>query len=288
MRRAPADQTSRRTFGTGTCYPLVDCLVSIPRHALHGFLTPVRLLLAGGARTLSGVLSDGRHASSSSRIKPAYFIVGGVIVVAAVVLGFVFLGGGGGGLIPILGGSPKPPTPEFAFDVTKVTPVATRNEVKHAELQADAEVAADEVTVQMDALYMGAFLDPDNWLDGSYDSVWELFESGASAEAQLQIETLTAGVGAGDAFEQILPDEGTLKTKVLFDQKEQAFSVVAITRFEAVGTGKDGDDVRMTSRGQFVFQQVDGEWRVVSFKVLRDNEVEASASPSASPSGSTA
>ena len=75
---------------------------------------------------------------------------------------------------------------------------------------------------------------------------------------------------------------------MLFDQEEQAFSVVAITRFEAVGTGKDGDDVRMTSRGQFVFQQVDGEWRVVSFKVLRDNEVEASASPSASPSGSTA
>jgi hypothetical protein len=259
-----------------------------PRYALHGFVTPVRLWLIEGARTLSGVLSEGRHASSSSRIKPAYLIVGGVIVVAAVVLGFVFLGGDGGGIIPGLGGSPKPPTPEFAFDVTKVTPVATRNDVKHAELQADAEVAADEVTAQMDALYMGAFLDPDNWLDGSYDSVWELFESGASSEAQSQIETLTAGVGAGDTFEQILPDEGKLKTKVLFDQDEQAFSVVAITRFEAVGTGKDGDDVRMTSRGQFVFQQVDGEWRVVSFKVLRDNEVEASASPSASPSGSTA
>jgi hypothetical protein len=211
-----------------------------------------------------------------------------VVVVAAVVLGFVLLGGDAGGIIPGIGGSPKPPTPEFAFEVTKVTPVATRNDVKHAELQADAETAADEVTTQMDALYLGAFLDPDNWLEGSYDSVWELFESGASAEAQSQIETLTAGVGAGDAFEQILPAKGTLKTKVLFDQKEQAFSVVAVTRFEAVGSGKDGSDVRMTSRGQFVFQQVDGEWRVVSFKVLRDNEVEESVSASTSPSGSTA
>ena len=53
---------------------------------------------------------------------------------------------------------------------------------------------------------MGAFLDPDNWLEGSYDSVWELFESGARREAQSQVETLTAGAGAGDAFEQILPD----------------------------------------------------------------------------------
>lgn len=225
--------------------------------------------------------------SSSSRIKPAYLIVGGVVVVAAVVLGFVFLGGDSSG-IPIFGGSPKPPTPEFAFEVTKVTPVATRNDVKHAELQADAETAADEVTTQMDALYLGAFLDPDNWLEGNYDSVWELFESGASTEAQTQIETLTAGVGAGDTFEQILPDKGTLKMKVLFDQKEQAFSVVAVTRFEAVGTGKDGSDVRMSSRGQYVFQQVDGEWRVVSFKVMRDNEVEAAPSPSSTPSGSTA
>jgi hypothetical protein len=75
---------------------------------------------------------------------------------------------------------------------------------------------------------------------------------------------------------------------LLFDPEEQAFTVVAVSRFEAVGTGKDGDDLRMTSRGQFVFQQVDGEWRVVSFKVLRDNEVEQSVSASTSPSGSTA
>jgi len=43
--------------------------------------------------------------------------------------------------------------------------------------------------------------------------------------------------------------------------------------------------VRMTSRGQFIFQKVDGDWRVVSFKVLRDNEVQ-STTPSAAPSAS--
>ena len=63
--------------------------------------------------------------------------------------------------------------------------------------------------------------------------------------------------------------------------------MVAITRFEAVGSGTDGQDVKMTSRGQYVFQQVDGDWRVVSFKVLRDNEVQApSPSPSPSPTES--
>jgi hypothetical protein len=232
-------------------------------------------------------LSDGRHVSSSSRVKPAYLIVG-VVVVAAVVLGFVLLGGDAGGIIPGVGRNSTPPTPEFAFDVTKVTPVATGNNVEETELQAKAEDAAGEVGTQMDALYMGAFLDPENWLEGSYDSVWELFESAAGTEAQEQIETLTAGVDAGDAFAQIVPDKGTLKAKVLFDQEAHAYSVVAITRFGAVGTGKDGSDVHMTSRGQYIFQRVDGEWRVVSFKVLRHNEVEEASSPSATPSGSTA
>ncbi|MGZ8652039.1 MAG: hypothetical protein ACXWX5_07675 [Actinomycetota bacterium] len=232
-------------------------------------------------------MQDGRHVSRSSRIKPAYLIVGGVVVVAAVVLGFVLLGGADN--IPILGGSPDPPTPEFAFKMTKITPVATSSESKHQDLAVKAEEAADEVDDQMNALYIGAFLEPDNWLEGTYDDVWELFDEGASAEAQSQVDTLTAGVGAGDAFEQILPESGVLKAKVLFDLEDAAFSVVAITRFEAVGSGKDGQDVRMTSRGQFVFQQVDGDWRVVSFKVLRNNEAQepspsVAATPSESPS----
>ncbi|MGZ5301871.1 MAG: hypothetical protein ACXWEJ_08625 [Actinomycetota bacterium] len=232
-------------------------------------------------------MSDGRHVSRSSRIKPAYLIAGGVVVVAAVVLGFVLLGGADG--IPIIGGSPDPPTPEFAFEMTKVTPIATSSGSTHQDLATKANEAADQIDTQMNALYIGAFLDPANWLDGSYDVVWELFDEGASAEAQQQVETLTAGTGAGDAFRQILPDTGVLKTKVLFDLKAEAYSVVAITRFEAVGSGKDGQDVRMTSRGQFVFQRVDGDWRVVSFKVLRDNEVQApspsaGATPTESPS----
>lgn len=202
------------------------------------------------------------------------------------VLGFVLLGGADG--IPIIGGSPRPPTPEFAFRMTKVTPVATSSESQHHDLATKAEEAADQVGEQMNALYIAAFLEPDNWLEASYDGVWELFDEGASAEAQSQADTLTAGTDAGEAFDQILPDSGMLRTRVLFDLQDQAYSVLAVARFEAVGSGTDGNDVRMTSTGQFVFQQVDGDWRVVSFKVLRDNEVETpSPSAGATPSGSS-
>ena len=196
---------------------------------------------------------------------------------------------GGADNIPILGGSPDPPTPEFAFKMTKVTPVATSSESKHQDLGAKAHEAAAQVDEQMNTLYIGAFLDPGNWLEGSYDSVWELFDEGAIAEAQAQVDTLTAGTGAGEAFEQIVPKTGVMKTKVLFDLKDQPYSVVAIAHFEALGSSKDGQDMRMTSRGQFVFQHVDGDWRVVSFKVLRDNEVQtptpsSGATPTESPS----
>ena len=222
------------------------------------------------------VLSDGRHVSKSSRIKPAYLIAGGVVVVAAVVLGFVLLGGGGGSL-PIIGGSPPPPTPEFAFTMTKVTPVATGCR-EHAEDSRPRRRRPPDrghrrrwtrcTSARSSIPAIGS--------TGSYDSVWELFESGASTEAQSQVETLTAGASAGDAFEQILPDDGQAEDEGAVRPKEQPFSVVAITTVRGRGDRQGRqDDVRMTSQGQFVFQQVDGDWRVVSFKVLRNNEVEA-------------
>ena len=198
----------------------------------------------------------------------------------------VLLLGGGGDSLPFVGPDRRA-TPEFAFETGKVTSIPTRPDAKDGELDTKAEPVAGEVEDTMDALYIGAFLDPGNWQEGAYDDVWELFEPGAGAEAQAQVDTVTAGTGAGDAFREIQPTLGTLQVKVLFDQEDRAFSAVAVVRFGARGKGKDGPDVRISSRGQFVFQKVDGAWKVVSFRVLRDDEVlepPASASPSGSPS----
>jgi hypothetical protein len=228
-------------------------------------------------------LADGRHASRSPRIKPATLIIGGVVALIAVVIAVLLLGGGDS-LPGIIGPDPLQ-TPEFAFETAKVIAVPTRPDAKDGELDSKATPVAAEVEDTMDALYIGAFLDPANWQEGAYDDVWELFESGAGDEAQAQVDTLTAGTGAGDAFDEIQPTLGTLQMKVLFDQKDRAFSTVAIVRFGARGKSKDGPDVRISSEGQFVFQQVDGAWKVVSFRVLRDDRL-VEASPSASASGS--
>jgi hypothetical protein len=208
-----------------------------------------------------------------------------VVVVAAVVVIVLLLGGTDA--VPGLGPD-RPPTPDFAFETVKVSAVPTVAGAPASDLDAKATTAAHEIQPRMDELYIGAFLDPGNWQEGSFDDVWGLFEEGAGAEAQAKVDTLTAGIGAGDAFDTILPNVGKLKTKVLFDQHERPYSVVAIVRFEATGTGKGGgDDLVMKSQGQFVFQKLDGDWKVVSFRVLRNDEQEA-PSPSASASATVA
>ena len=204
------------------------------------------------------------------------------MVVVAVILVFVPKGGGDSE------GPFKhdPETPPFEFVPAKVLSVPTNPDADEAALQTRAEAPAAEVTKAMDALYISAFLDPANWQDGTYDDVWALFDPGSGTEAQAQIEVVTAGTGAGAAFDSIVPiGDSTLSTKVLFDPADEPYSVIAIVRFKARGSGIDGQDVEIMSSGQYVFQRVEGSWMVVSFKVLRDDEMRVRRSPS--PSGSS-
>lgn len=205
------------------------------------------------------------------------------MAVIAVILVFL-LSGGGGNSGPL---THDPETPPFAFETSKVLSVATSPDADAEALKTDAKAPAAEVTKVMDALYIDAFLDPGNWQDGSYDDVWTFFDTGSGTEAQAQVETVTAGTGAGDAFDTILPTgSSTLKAKVLFDPKDEPYSVVAIVKFKATGSSKDGQDLLMLSKGQYVFQKIDGSWKVVSFKIMRNDEQQAAPSPSASGSSS--
>ena len=227
-------------------------------------------------------MADGRHATPS-RIKPPYLIGGGVVIAVGVILALVLMGGGGPGGGPSATSGPS--TPAFAFRITSVAAVPVRAGVKPLQLQGKAKPAAAQVLKTMNAIYIDGFLNPSDWQDASYDSVWATFDQGAAAEAQKQVDTLTAGTGAGAAFERITPKSGTMQTKVLLDSSDKPFSVLATVVFKAVGHGKDGSELLISSNGQFVFQQVGGVWKVVSFRVLRNDQMQA-PSPSATPSGS--
>jgi hypothetical protein len=230
-------------------------------------------------------LSEGRHASRSSR-KPA-LIVGGIVAVLVIGVVVVVLSGGSngaGGIIPGIGDDEEPQTPAFAFETTKVLAVPTRPNVTPEELKPNAEPAAGEIAALMDALYLEAFFDVDNWQTGTYDEVWPLFDASAAEQARAESEVLTAGSGAGDAFERIDPGFAELKTKVLLNHEDRPVSVAAVVIFRATGRGKDGgSDVLMQSNGQFTFRQVDGGWRIVAFHVQRNDEEQPAV---ATPSGS--
>ncbi len=204
------------------------------------------------------------------------------MIAVGVIFALVLKSGGGPDAGP--SATAGPGTPAFAFHTTSVAAVPTRADVKPLKLQDKAKPAAAQVLKTMNAIYIDGFLDPGDWQKGVYDKVWASFDQGAAAEAQKQIDTLTAGTGAGVAFERITPKSGTMQARVLLDAKDEPFSVLATVVFKAVGHGKDGSDLLISSNGQFVFQQVGGVWKVVSFRVLRNDQTQA-PSPSATPSG---
>ncbi len=185
-------------------------------------------------------------------------------------------GGGTGGL---------PPTPSFAFTLTKSVPVSIKT-AKVQQLAGPAAQAASAVSKTMTDLYTEAFLDPSNWHAGSYDSVWSLFDGGATAAAQKSAETLTAGAGAGGSYETIEPSTGTLAVKVLLDRNDQPGTAVAIVRFAADATAKDGTVRALVSSGQFYLHPTPGGWIIYSFEVdRRDHPVAPPPSPTGIPSG---
>ena len=211
----------------------------------------------------------------------------GALVVAALAAVVVFsLSGSDGGPLGDIVGGDVPETPEFAFEVSKPKAVETSTKPDHQQAVAAAEGPAEAVTQRIDDLYTAAFLDPGNWMEGSYDDVLEFFADGASDAAEAQLDVLTAGPDAPEAFDTIKPMPSTLKVHVLLDALGVPRAVEGSARFVARGTGA-GLDVTLVSKGQFVFERSDGEWRVVSFSVQRnDEEREPKPSSSSSPGAS--
>lgn len=220
-------------------------------------------------------------------------VVGALLAVAIVGVIVFALSGGGDGPLDVFNDD-TPDAPAFDFDRAKPKPVETAPDPDHQQAVAAAQGPADSVAQRLDDLYTAAFLEPSNWMEGSYDEILDLFASGARDAAERQLAVLTAGEEAGAAFDRITPLPSTLKMHVLFDPAGVARSVEGSARFVAKGTGADGL-VMLISRGQFIFEKSDGEWLVVSFSVQRRDEAReptpASPSPGAEspePSGADA
>ena len=207
------------------------------------------------------------------------WIVPTALVALGVVLFLLFRGGGGdGGLLD--GGDNS--IPAFDFRLTKAVPILVTHH-KPTKFDATARDVGAQVGETMTTLYTEAFLDPANWRDGSYDEVWPLFEEGSQTAAQQDGTTLTLGPSAGDQFDKVDQPLGTLKVKVLLDRANQPATAVAIVKFKALASAKDGTTMAVVSTGQYFLRPVSDGWLVYAFSVSRDDqEVVPSPGPSAS------
>jgi len=203
--------------------------------------------------------------------------------VVAVVLIFVLTGGNNGPLGPVVPGGPDNTVPEFSFSTGKAIPIPTVAGVKAKKLKGAATQAQSKADEVMDSFYTEAFLDPANWRDGSYDDVFKSFSSGAAAQAQKDLATLTAG-SVGGTIASISPAKSTLSTRVLMDSKGQPASIVALVKFSAKGSVTAGGTHVFSSVGQYFLEPVGGNWQIVSFDVKRKDQ---DLKPSPTPSGST-
>jgi hypothetical protein len=184
----------------------------------------------------------------------------------------------------IIGGEDPEVVPEFEFRLGKTGAVATVAEADQDALKAQAESVAQDVVPVLDDLYTNAFLDPANWREGDYEEVLALFSDESAAAAAQSVETLTLGATAGDVYDTVTPNKGSLSFSVLFDQEGNPHTVVATIRFTALGARSDGTYTAIVSEGEMFLRDLDG-WKITAFEVTRADE-ETRPPPSPSPTGS--
>jgi hypothetical protein len=233
------------------------------------------------------------RAEAKKRRKPLVLLIVPLVLVGLGV-GVLFALGGGTDAIPIIGGGGQDDeVPAFDFKERKAIAIPTAEEFDKDALAAQAAQIGSEITPILDDLFTNAFLDPTNWREGDYEEVFEAFTPEALASAQQQLDAITLGTTAGDVFEDVEPDKGSLEYRVLFDPENAPHTVVVRYRFWALAERKDGTYLAVFSHGQLTLRPVDG-WKVVHFEFIRaDREAEppaatgATGATGAAPTGAT-
>jgi hypothetical protein len=206
-------------------------------------------------------MPEGRHRSASRGV-----IIGvGVAVVAAIGVLAVVLSGGGTSVV-------SRSTPAFSFTVQKAIGTTLEPGVKDQDVSARADIVAAELAPTFDLLFSAAYLDPENWREGTYDDVWTFFGDEARPTAVASAQTLTLG-DLGARFDDVQPVRGVLGARVLFDADGEPKLVAVRITFRATGTpGADAANAaQIIARGEFLVERRGTDWVITAFRVDRDD-----------------
>ena len=185
--------------------------------------------------------------------------------------------------------TPPPEVPAFSFKVAKADVVPT-NDTSAKKLSNQAQATAKSVGETLSDMYRWAYLAPANWQSGSYDQVWNYYDSHSVSDAKSNVDTLTLGSQAGDTFSSVEPGSGNVQVQVLMDDHNKPTSALATVKFSAKAAGKDGSTTVVNSTGDYFLRPAGSKWVIYSFKVSRKDHSKKSApasigggSPSAKP-----
>jgi hypothetical protein len=181
--------------------------------------------------------------------------------------------------------SQTPSASGFQFTTAKATGISTTAGADQKKINRVAVPVAGQVTAQLNTLFGEGFINETNWKAGKYDTALVVFDTQAATAAQQQIDVLTAGSSAGATYTSIKAGDSQLNVQVLVDKHNTAVSAVGVFTFTATATAKDGSTAELKSKGQFIFANVGGTWKIVSFNVTRnDAQATATATATGSPS----
>jgi hypothetical protein len=99
------------------------------------------------------------------------------------------------------------------------------------------------------------------------------------------VEVLTLGETAGDVYERVTPEKGSIGFTVLFDPAGSPNTAVARVLFSALGERSDGTFTLIVSKGELFLRDIDG-WQITAFDVTRQDREAQPPPPSPAPSAS--
>jgi hypothetical protein len=201
-------------------------------------------------------------------------IAGGVAVLALLVVAGIFLLGDGDSDGPGVDGDLGPTGFSFELKRAKAAPTS---DLKPADLQDEADEAAEAIKATMDHFYFEAYVNRDAW--GTYEDAFALLQDPAAASAGTDTDVLTLGTTAPENYEAVQTPAGTLNVVVLTNEKDVAVTAIARVVFRMNAQLAAGGTTRITSTGSYFLRPADEGWAIFAYRVDR-NEQEAAPEPS--------
>jgi hypothetical protein len=217
-------------------------------------------------------------------------LVVGIIAALVVIAGlWLLFGRGKDSIITGVIGPSTPPVATFHF--AKVVPKyeALQAHLAKAKLEKTAKHAAPTIEKATTQFLQAGYVDPAGW--GDSGSVDDFFTDDAKADIEPNVDTLTLGTKASDQFETFTPSKkgNTIKVTALVDGNLNATRAAAEFTFKGTAANTDSTtQSKVTVTGTLFFvPDGDGNWKIESFHIDREEKPHKARSASASASETT-